>query len=304
MTSPQKIAAIILNTNRKIDTLECLTSLEENHYPELEIVVLDNHSRDGSVEAIQSAFPNVHVLAIQENQGYAGNNNVGLNFVKKFDPDWIFVLNEDTIFAPDALRIMMDSVEKNDQVGIIGPLVYHYDEPQVIQSAGGLFDRHWKAYHQAQNENDHAQFTSPFEVDWIHGCAIGIRREALEQAGGLDERFFYYWEETEWCYRVSKMGWSVWMIPRAKIWHKGVQRDYQPGANVTYYATRNRLLFNKIHNAPLRVWFFTWLYFIRILLSWSLRPKWRHKRANRDAMWQGIRDFRLQNWGQRSQTSP
>lgn len=94
------------------------------------------------------------------------------------------------------------------------------------------------------------------------------------------------------------------MIPRAKIWHKGVQRDYQPGANVTYYATRNRLLFNKIHNAPLRVWFFTWLYFIRILLSWSLRPKWRHKRANRDAMWQGIRDFRLQNWGQRSQTSP
>ncbi len=300
MTSNPKIAAIILNTNRKKDTLECLTSLTANQYPNLEIVVLDNHSNDRSVESIQSSFPCVHIVAIQENKGYAGNNNVGLIYIRQFDPDWVFVLNEDTIFAPDALRIMMEAVAQDEQVGIIGPLVYHHNQPNVIQSAGGLFDQYWNEYHQAQNQSDTGQFSTPMEVAWIHGCAIGIRHKALEQAGGLDERFFYYWEETEWCYRVGKMGWKIWLIPQAKIWHKGVQRDYRPSANVTYYATRNRLLFNKIHKPPLSIWLFTWLYFLRTLLSWSIRPKWRHLHANRDAMWQGIRDFVSQKWGQRS----
>lgn len=299
MNLPPKIAIIILNTNRKVDTLECLASIYANQYPNLEVVVLDNHSSDDSIGEIQRHFPAVHKVSITENQGYAGNNNVGLNFVKQFNPDWVFVLNEDTIFAPTALSSLMNAVSGNERVGVIGPMVYHHDEPDIIQSAGGLFDRYFNAYHQSQNEKDTGQYTTPIQVDWIHGCAIAIRREALEQAGGLDARFFYYYEETEWCYRISQLKWKIWLIPQAKIWHKGVQRDYQPGANVTYYATRNRLLFYKIHAFPARVWFSSGLYFGRILLSWSLRKKWRHMRPHRDAMLQGINDFLRQKWGQR-----
>jgi len=136
-------------------------------------------------------------------------------------------------------------------------------------------------------------------VQWISGCAIGVRREAIEQAGLIDERFFYYWEETEWCLRIRSHGWKAYMIPQAKIWHKGVQRSYQPSPNVTYYATRNRLLLLKLHRPPLKVWVSTGFYFLRTLLSWSIRAKWRDKRANRDAMWLGILDFFNQRWGMR-----
>ena len=94
--------------------------------------------------------------------------------------------------------------------------------------------------------------------------------------------------------------WKAYVIPQAHIWHKGVQRDYEPTPNVTYYATRNRLLLFKIHHPPFRIWLSTSFSYLRTLLSWSLKPKWRYKRGHRDAMWQGIIDFIFQRWGMRS----
>jgi hypothetical protein len=292
-----KIAAIILNTNRKFDTLECLASLEANHYPDLRVIVLDNSSTDGSNEAIKATFPHVEIIPILVNKGYAGNNNIGLKAALDQDPDWIFVLNEDIIFAENALRQLMDTAADLPEAGIIGPLVMHNSEPEIIQSAGGVLDKSWDSIHRAQNEVDRGQINRAGEVDWIHGCAIGVKREAILEAGLLDERFFYYWEETEWCLRIRSHGWKAYIIPQARIWHKGVQQNYQPSPNVTYYATRNRLLLLKLHHPPLVAWLLTCFFFIRTLIAWSVKDKWRDKRANRDAMWRGILDFFNQRWG-------
>ena len=299
MIDTPKIAAIILNTNKKLDTLECLGSLEACQYPNLSIFVLDNASSDGSNEAIREQFPNVEIIPIINNKGYAGNNNVGIQHVIAQKPDWIFILNEDIVLDKNALNLMMASVSKLPQVGIIGPLVFHHSEPNFIQSAGGMLDKNWDSIHLGQNELFINQFNAPSEVDWISGCAIGVRLEALEKAGLIDERFFYYFEETEWCLRIRSYGWKTYMIPEAHIWHKGVQRDYQPSPNVTYYATRNRLLMFKIHHPPFRIWISTSMFFIRTLFSWTIKSKWRYKRANRDAMWQGIIDFIFHRWGMR-----
>jgi hypothetical protein len=91
-------------------------------------------------------------------------------------------------------------------------------------------------------------------------------------------------------------------VPGAKIWHKGVQRNYQPGPNVTYYSTRNRFLMLSKHSAPLRAWLNAWLQTFRTLLSWSLRPKWRGMLDHRNAMWQGMYDFLNHRWGIRQQS--
>jgi GT2 family glycosyltransferase len=152
------------------------------------------------------------------------------------------------------------------------------------------------------NQPDRGQFSQPLRVDWISGCAILARRAAIEQAGMLDVRFFYYHEETEWCLRTRRSGWEIYNVPQARLWHKGVQRDYQPGPNVTYYNTRNRFLLLSKHRAPFFVWFFTWGRTILTLLSWTIRPKWRSKREHREAMWQGAVDFISQNWGIRKTT--
>jgi hypothetical protein len=214
--------------------------------------------------------------------------------------DWVFVLNEDTVVAEDCIEQLISMAEKNPGVGIVGPLVYHHDEPTVIQSAGGKLDECWFAIHIGQNEVDRGQYSQPREVDYISGCAILVKRQVIEQIGGLEERFFYYWEETDWCARAREHGWKVLFVPQARLWHKGVQRDYHPGPNVTYYNTRNRFGFLARHHAPLSIWLFAWARTLLTLTSWSVRPKWRHMRGHRDAMWQGALDFLRGRWGMRA----
>jgi len=294
------IISVILNTNRCEDTLACLASLRDSAYSNHKAIVLDNASIDGSVEAIQDRFPQVQVIRLSENLGYAGNNNVGIEAALRQAADWILVLNEDTILAPNCLDRLIETAETDAQAGILGPTVYHFDEPDVIQSAGGCLTPAWNAFHLGQNESDQGQYDRPRPVEWISGCAILVKRQVIEQIGALDARFFYYWEETDWCTRARKRRWKVLHVPAAHIWHKGVQRNYSPSPNVTYYNTRNRFLFLAKNGAPLHAWVYALGRTSLTLISWTIRPKWRLMRPHRDAMWQGALDFFSKRWGMRS----
>lgn len=291
------VIAVILNTNRRDDTLACLDSLKKNTYGNVAAIVLDNASKDGSVEAICRTYPEVEIIQLSKNLGYAGNNNVGIEAALEKRADWVFVLNEDTVLDPDCLARLVEAGDSDPRIGIVGPMVYHHDEPGIIQSAGGKLGPNWESLHLAQNEQESRQFMLPHDVDWISGCAIMIRRLVIEQVGKIDERYFYYWEETEWCIRAGKSGWRVVHVPQAKLWHKGVQRDYRPGPHVTYYGTRNRLMTLSKHQAPFRVWLHVYCQLLRTLASWTLRPKWRMMRHHRNALWRGMVDFTLRRWG-------
>jgi GT2 family glycosyltransferase len=303
MTQPL-VVTVILNTNRREDTCAALASLAQNTYQNHQVIVLDNASTDGSVPAIQAAFPGVQIISLEQNLGYAGNNNVGIQAALARGAEWVFVLNEDTVLDPDCLEQLVTIGQSDPKIGIVGPMVYHHNEPSVIQSAGGKMGHDWSAWHLAQNEPDRGQFPQPHDVDWISGCAILVRRAVIEQVGMLDQRFFYYWEETEWCVRTKKAGWRIVHVPQAKLWHKGVQRDYKPGPSVTYYSTRNRLMMLQKHHAPLVAWVAALKQTLRTLLSWSIRPKWRSMLGHRDAMWQGMMDFLRHRWGMRSIQKP
>lgn len=292
------VVCVILNTNRRDDTLACLASLQESTYHNHRTIVLDNTSTDGSVEAIRTGFPGVRVIEIAENRGYAGNNNVGIEAALAQGADWVFVLNEDTVLAPECLARLVEVGESDPHIGIVGPMVYHHDEPNIIQSAGGMLGPCWESIHLAKNGRDRGQFPGPHQVEWISGCAIMVRRAVIEQVGGLDSRFFYYWEETEWCLRAGKAGWRVVHVPQAQLWHKGVQRNYKPNPAIMYYGTRNRFLMYAKHHAPLAAWTKAWLQTGRTLASWTVRPKWRSQRAHRDAMWLGVTDFVRGRFGQ------
>ncbi|MCS6846136.1 MAG: glycosyltransferase family 2 protein [Anaerolineae bacterium] len=286
-----KVAAVILNTNRRDDTLACLETLRRNDYPNLAILVLDNASTDGSVEAIRSAFPNVEIISLKDNRGYAGNNNVGISAALARGAEWVLVLNEDTLLAPDCISLLVAEGERDSRIGIVGPMVYHADEPNVIQSAGGWMDERWQAGHIGQNETDVGQFPYPRDVAWVSGCAIMVRSSVINQVGMLDERFFYYWEETEWCVRARQKDWRIVHVPAAKLWHKGVKRDYRPAPSVAYYGVRNHFMMLAKHHAPPTAWLSAWAQTLRTLASYTIRPKWRDKRAHRDAMWRGTVDF-------------
>jgi GT2 family glycosyltransferase len=295
------VTAVILNTNKRDDTLACLASLARQTYAPLRILVLDNASSDGSPEAVRRLYPQATLLPLTDNRGYAGNNNVGIAAAMADGSDWILVLNEDTEMAPDCVAQLVGEGERDARVGIVGPMVYHHDEPTVIQSAGGILGGPaWDSVHSGQNEADVGQFPAAREVQWISGCAIMVRRAVVEAVGAIDERFFYYWEETEWCVRAGAAGWRIRHVPAARLWHKGVQRNYTPAPSISYYATRNRLLCLSLH-APARVRAAAWWQMGKTVASWTLKPKWKDKAAHRDAMVRGARDFLAGRWGRMPQ---
>ncbi len=293
------IATVILNFNRWDNTLACLQSLAAGDYPRHHIIVVNVAVEQHIPLEITRDFSQVEVLALAENKGYAGNNNVGIQHALSLGADWVLVLNDDTLLAPDCISRLVEVAESDPRIGMVGPLIYHADEPKVIQSAGGSFDRQWRSHHYGIHEPDHGQFNTTREVAWLNGCSILCRAEALEEIGLLDERFFLYNEEVDWCYRAGKHGWKILLAPQAKLWHKGVSRSYTPSANVTYYMVRNQMLFLQKHHAPLDVKIFTWVERLRMIASYSLRPKWKHARDHRDAAVQGLYDSIFQRWGKR-----
>ena len=288
------VISIILNSSRRDDTLDCLKSLRQSNYTNHQILVLDCQSTDNSIAAIRKNYPDIRIIELSENLGYAGNNNIGIQTAIELGADWVLVLNEDTILDADCISKLVEAGLKDAQIGVVGPIVYHYDEPAVIQSAGGLLGKYWQSVHLGMNETDHGQFSEPRVVDWISGCAIMVRREAIEHAGMLDPNYFIYWEETEWCIRLSRASWKILNVPKAKIWHKGVQRNYQPKPSFTYYATRNHLFTLWKHRAPVSVKIYNWFQLVRTLASWTIKPKWRAKLPHRNAMLLGVLHF-LQN---------
>jgi hypothetical protein len=296
---PPKVITVVLSNNRRDDTLVCLQTLSQSTYSPHSIIVVDNVSKDGTVEAIRTQFPEAGVVELTQNLGYAGNNNVGIRLALEQGADWVFVLNDDTAVAPDCIAELMRIAESADSIGMVGPMIYHFDERNVIQTAGGRADGLWRFTHLGHNEDDIGQFPGPHLVDWLSGCALLVKRAVIEQIGLLDERLFMYWEEIDWCLRASRHQWRLMHMPQARMWHKGVQRHYQPTPAVTYYSTRNQFLILQKHQAPVGVIVYHWLQSARIIVSWTVRPKWRHLRVHRDAMLAGLVDYVRQRWGMR-----
>jgi GT2 family glycosyltransferase len=295
-----EVCIIVLNWNGRADTLACLASLERLTYPAYEVVVVDNGSTDGSAAAIRTAYPQVTLIETGENLGYVGGNNVGLEHAKKMGADYALLLNNDTAVASDFLSLLVEAAESDSAIGIVGPTIYYFDRPNIVWSAGGAID--WSRGCTRMiglDEVDQGQFGQvPRRVDFVTGCALLIKMGLVEQVGLLDPRFFAYYEETEWCVRAARAGSKTAHVPQAKVWHKisPVAREASP--QVHYYMTRNRLLLLKLSKMGLVPWLHTLLLdYGRTLASWTLRPKWRHKAHQRQAMLQAILDYGCGRFG-------
>jgi GT2 family glycosyltransferase len=290
---------IILNYNGRDDTLACLKSLRHMSYPNAHILVVDNGSHDNSVAAFRSAYPHLDLLETGENLGFAAGNNRGIAKALEHGAEYVLLLNNDTEVQPDFLTQLVQRCQNNPTIGAAGPKIYYHDKPQTIWSAGGSIDWQRGTSHMiALDQPDSEQYNQARQVDFLTGCALLVRSSAIQQAGLLDERFGMYYEETEWCVRLARAGWSLWYEPKSVILHKikPVQQNQSP--RITYYMTRNRLLFLRLTHAPLRAWLHALvLQDLRTWCSWRIKKRWQGKRDQRLALVQGWRDFLHQRFG-------
>jgi GT2 family glycosyltransferase len=293
------LAAIVLSRGRTNDTLACLASLEANAYAGLRVIVVDYGPPGELAGAAAGLRAELEVLPVARNLGYAGNNNVGLRRALDGPAQWLLLINDDAWLAPDCLGRLLAAGDSDPRVGLVGPTVYHAGDPQVIQSAGGRLTANWVPEHLEQDERDRGRAAGWRAVDWLSGCALLARRAMVDAIGLLDERFFMYWEEVEWCLRAGRLGWQVLQVPQAKAWHRGGQRGGPVEPNVTYYSARNRFLVLNLYRAPARAWWLAGASTLRTLLSWSVRPRWRSRRPHRDALWQALVDAARGRWGAR-----
>ena len=303
MAKLPQVAIIVLNWNGLNDTLDCLESLDQLDYQSYKVLVLDNGSTDGSVEAIRGHFPHVALIENAENLGYAEGNNRGAEYALQAGADYIFVLNNDTVLCQDILTRLVGAAEANPRVGAVGPKIYYHAQPRRIWFAGGTIDwQHGLTVNLGADKDDVGQFEEVRSVDFLAGCALLIKREAWENVGSFDSRFFMYWEEIDWCTRAQRAGYDLLFIPQAKMWHKVSPMDQSSSPRILYYMTRNRLLFlHKNLSFPHKV-------IVLAKCSWGICRTIvsffrRGKREQSGALMQGILDFFRGQFGPASMTS-
>ncbi len=235
-----KVCIIVLNWNGKEDTRKCLESLAGL---EADILIVDNGSEDGSQELFKTKFPSYPLIETNHNLGYAGGNNVGLEYALKQKYEYILLLNNDTIVDPQIVEAFLEGFREYPSAGILGGKIYLMDEPIRIDHFGGMWNRRKMEFDFfGWREEDLGQFTKSIPLDYVCGAAVMIKKEVLEKIGLFDPRFFLFWEEADLCFRARNAGYEVRTCPDAKLWHK-VSASFVGGKpHASYFVHRNRLL--------------------------------------------------------------
>ncbi len=260
------VAVIVVNWNRRDDTLECLRSLTKMTYPNWRAILVDNGSSDGSVQAVRSAYPKVKLIESLENLRYAGGNNLGIREVLDQNDEYCLLLNNDTVVEPDLLDHLIGAAQEEENTGLVGPKILYHDRPDVIWFAGGVFKPVWGyVRHFGLRQIDDGRFDKRCHVSFLTGCALLIRRDVLETVGLLDEGFYLYSEDADYCRRAVNAGFRLIYEPAARIYHK-VSRSSGGAYHPAKWKQRYRSLFRlvKKHSSPI-----TWPLF-GLNLIWEL----------------------------------
>ena len=265
MISFPKVSVITVNWNNFNDSAECLESLRKTTYPNFEVMVVDNGSVGDDVSLLKQKFgDSIRLIVNDKNSGFAGGCNIGIKDALARGADYVVLLNNDTVVAPDFLEGLVRVAQSDKRVGIAGGKVFCYELPELIWFAGGIINyRTGRTPIRGSGEADKGQFDEIVRVDWISGCFMFISRDVLQAVGMLDERFFFGWEDVDLCVRAARKGFKVLFVPESRIWHKGFginKRDRLMGIPV-YYATRGQFLFMDKHFAKPQL-AVAWLYFI------------------------------------------
>lgn len=247
----------MVNWNGKDDTVVALDSLKkmDKRGHDVSVIVVDNGSTNDSVSVITKAHPWATLIETGKNLGFTGGNNIGMKRAMKDGANFVWLLNNDIIAHKNALSIL-DVFDKNN-IGLAGSKIYFApgkeyhkdrytksDRGKVFWYAGGLVDwNNMYASHRGVDEVDNGQYDKVEETPFITGCSMMIKREVIEKIGYLDDKFYLYLEDLDYCLRAKKADFTLMYVPTSIIWHVNAGSSGGAGNSLhEYYLTRNRLV--------------------------------------------------------------
>jgi len=237
-----KLSILIVSFNAYPFLQACLRSIYRQIVDfDFEVLVIDNASSDGTPHLVRNEFPQVHLITNEKNIGFAAANNRGL---RRACGEYVFLLNSDCEVLPGCLQGLVEFGDSVPQAGMVAPQLLNSDGS--LQPSGRRFPTLWRflmevtslyrLYHPRGFFDPHADYTVIREVDEVTGAAIMVRREAIQQVGMLDEGFFFYWEDIDWCKRMKAHGWRVIYVPHCQVIHHfgASSRQYR---SMTHFAS-------------------------------------------------------------------
>jgi GT2 family glycosyltransferase/lipopolysaccharide/colanic/teichoic acid biosynthesis glycosyltransferase len=249
---PPRLAIVIVSYNTRTLIRRCLESLRA--FPPrsaFEVLVVDNASRDGSVDMLRNEFPWVRVLANARNLGYSAAVNQG---IESTGTEYVLVLNPDIVVREHALDHLLDFMDAHPDAGLAAAKLLNTDgtlqhscrgfyTPTTLvmrrTPLGRLFPNHPVVRRHLMLDYDHA---APRSVDWVIGACMLVRRTAIQAVGGMDERFFLYFEDVDWCFRMGRQGWKVWYVPQSEMVHEHRRDSARPKLSRSFWAHLGSML--------------------------------------------------------------
>lgn len=243
----KEVSIVILNWNGKKHLERFLPPLLEHSPPgSAEIVVTDNGSEDGSLEFLDKEYPQIRVIALDQNYGFSGGYN---RAVEQIDARYILLLNSDIEVTPGWLEPMIEQMDKDKNVGACTPMIRDFKRRTHFEyagAAGGFIDRYGYPFCRGRIfdhlEEDRGQYDSALDLFWGSGACLMVRADLYRESGGLDELFFAHMEEIDLCWRLQRMGYRIRFIPTSKVYHVGGATLQRGNPFKTYLNFRNNLL--------------------------------------------------------------
>lgn len=301
-SSTPDVSVVIVSYNTRALLEACLTALLASSGVALEVFVVDNASPDGSADAVAQAFRGVTVIRNRENRGFAAANNVA---IRRARGRHVLLLNPDTVVNAATAATLAARLDAgaDASIGVTGPRVLNADGS--LQSCGYWYPTLLGEIRQSRSANALARLiagrTRPLpnpdqgacDVDWVDGCCLMIRRDVIDRVGLLDEQYFLYAEELDWCRSARKAGWRIVTSPDASMIHLGGQSSTQVKATALALLIETRLRYYRKHDGLSVALLVSIVYILGCLRQWRAAPdKNRAKLRGVRQWWRALRDSR------------
>lgn len=251
---------ISVNYNQPQVTLDFLLSVSQNtERNSVEVILVDNGSYENFESAFKAVYPDLVYIRSEKNLGFAGGNNLG---IRQASGEYLLFLNNDTELVEAFVETLIDEFHVHPEIGLLSPLILYFDDKTKIQYAGFsemnyLTCRNKGIGNQETNLNQHDRSQ---ETGFIHGAAMMCRRDDLKKVGLMEENYFLYYEEIDWCEKFKKAGKKIWFTGRTKIYHKESISVGRESSLKTYFMHRNRMLYVRRNTNIFNILMFTMYY--------------------------------------------